>query len=505
MTVSAVSLASLSQSWSSAKINTATTSPSAASGTDGMAAASNVSLQAVSAALDLTYSFPQQRYAWASSSADDISEVMRGNLRAGPSNGGIAALLKGLGSSLLGRFASTQTAYSQVGTNYISGGKGGVSAADAVLKAQYAENTISLTLTTTSNKQVTVAIAFDQTHQDVSNSLSVEISSTATLTQEESAAIAGLATGFETALQGIGRNSTTTQQTTLSTIDVSGLMDFDPAVLASVDLKVSEAARYVGLKSLDFHADSSSRRFAMKGIDGDVSVKVDLSQPLAIGSKAQQQASIDRYLKQFDAANARAQGEAVLVGQFKSIFSQLHSSYPTPSSSAKPLPTAFNAAREQLLSGLADFRASMSGEFSNGLSGKLTKSGKLDYMVSQKTTVISGNTRIRAAQSESFALNATILKSRNDTTLDVGLGNYDVFTISDSSRFATSFSINVRDDYVETASLKRIVAQLMHYEKIVNYKVADTKESAKSLSDEKDLLAPEAQGVDWHNLGSGFA
>ncbi|WP_153116625.1 hypothetical protein [Rhodocyclus tenuis] len=505
MSIAAVSLASLSQSLSSATINTATTSPSAASSTDGTVAASNVSLQATSAAVDPTYSFPQMRYSWASSANDDISEVMRGNLRASAGNGGISALLKGLGSSLLGRFSSTQTAYSQVGTNYISGGTAGVSAADAVWKAQYAENTISLTLTTTSNKQVTVAIAFDQTHQEVNNSLSVQISSTATLTQEESAAIAALATGFETALQGIGRNSTTSQQTTLSTIDVSGLMDFDPAVLASVDLKVSEAARYVGLKSLDFHADSSSRRFAMKGIDGDVSVKVDLSQPLAIGSKAQQQASIERYLKQFDAANARAQGEAQLVGQFKSIFSQLHSSYPTPSGTAKPLPSAFTAAREQWLSGLADFQASMSGEFSNGLSGKLTKSGELDYLVSQKTTVISGNTRIRAAQSESAALTATIMKSRNNATLDIGLGNYDVFKISDSSSFSSGFSINVRDDYVETATLKRIVSQLMHYEKIVNYKAEDTRETAKSLSDEKDLLAPETQGIDWRQLGSGFA
>jgi hypothetical protein len=90
------------------------------------------------------------------------------------------------------------------------------------------------------------------------------------LSAAEQAAVAKLSKGFASALQGI--TSVPPQ------VDVSGLVNFDPTVLSSVDLKVREpqSTNLTSLQSLDFHADAGSRSFAMQGATGNVSVSVDL-------------------------------------------------------------------------------------------------------------------------------------------------------------------------------------------------------------------------------------
>jgi hypothetical protein len=63
---------------------------------------------------------------------------------------------------------------------------------------------------------------------------------------------------FYAALQGITSES--------AKIDVSGLVNFDTTVLSGADLKVRESPQVSDLRSLDFHADASRRRWSVTPI-----------------------------------------------------------------------------------------------------------------------------------------------------------------------------------------------------------------------------------------------
>ena len=102
--------------------------------------------------------------------------------------------------------------------------------------------------------------------------------------------------------------------------------------------------------------------FLLETVSGKMALNVDLSQPEILGSAAQQRVALSDYLAQFDAANRRGHGNAKLIAQFKDAFVQLNSNYPAADELSVPL---LNGKDRSLLSGLADFTASMSGDFTD--------------------------------------------------------------------------------------------------------------------------------------------
>jgi hypothetical protein len=266
---------------------------------------------------------------------------------------------------------------------------------------------------------------------------------------------------------------------------------FDPTVLSSVDLKVSEP-RSTSVQSLDFHADAGNRSFAMHGAAGNVSVAVDLSKPALWGSKAQQQAALLGYLNQFDMANQRAKGGATLLGQFDAAFSELNSAY--PASGSQPAlglnPANLNAKHVSVLSGLADFQASMSGASNNGAATQpTTEAGQLDYQASQQTT-IGGSNKIGAlsvAQTQSASLVATYEQSPDGSMLDTSSGSYDLYRIDDSTSITTSFAY--ADEKLQSASILAQVNQSKVYEKLVNHKVVAQTSTPHNTFTSRDITA----------------
>lgn len=430
----------------------------------------------------LTYSAPRRSLSWATPPEDSISEHMLSNVR----QGSTAQMLQGLGHTLLGRLGKTSENYQQSVSEITAGTTGSVGSSPAVSGHHHVDLQISLA----SGRTVTVSIAFDHATQDKGAGLAVSINADGDLSQGESAAIASLADGFENALQGIGANSDVSSVSAVVTpIDLSGLMQFDDKFISSIDLKVSET-KDMNLNKLSFHADSTQRSFSMKGINGEMSFNVDLTGAAIPGTEAQQAASIAKYLAQFDAANARAQGEKQLIEQFKSIFSQLESKLPgTPEKNAPAGSTTESASRDYF-TGLADFTASMSGKFSTNLDKRLaTKMGTLHYEVSQQTSVSNrqlANNPVTATQTVTSHLVADILKGRNGLAVDLEHGNYDRYHVDDSSTSTTRFT--TQRAKVLSASSDQIINQFQHFERIENHRVTQSTDTPNTLKLTRDLF-----------------
>jgi hypothetical protein len=431
---------------------------------------------------NLTYSAPRRSLSWATPPEDSISEHMQSNVR----QGSIAQMLEGLGHTLLGRIGKTSGSYQQSVSEITAGATGSVGSGSAVSGHHH----VDLQITLASGRTVTVSIAFDPSTQSKSGGLAVSINTDGDLSQGESAAIAKLADGFDNALQGIGANSDVSPVSAVVTpIDLSGLMQFDDKFINSVDLKVSETSD-LNLNKLNFHADSAQRSFSMKGINGEMSFNVDLTGAAIPGTEAQQAASIEKYLAQFDAANARAQGEKQLIEQFKSIFSQLESKLPGTPEKNTPASSTTESASRDYFTGLADFTASMSGKFSTNTDQRLaTKMGTLRYEVSQQTSVSNrevANNPVTATQTVTSHLVADTLKGRNGLAVDLEHGNYDRYHINDSSTSTTRFT--TQGAKVLSATSDKIVNQFQHFERIENHRVTQSTDTPNTLKLTRDLL-----------------
>ena len=429
---------------------------------------------------------------WASSPTDDVSALMQKNMKTNLSPWwNESSLLDGLGARLLNRFATTPSDFSQSVVSYLPDSSISTEAteatdvaraasAQALMAAQVAPNRIGLTITTASGKAVNVAISFGGDGKAISNSLSVEVQVDGELTADEQKAVAQLAEGFQAALDGLARVP--------PTVDLSGLVDYDASVLSGVDLSVRQTPRQgAELMSFDFHADAKSRNFAMESVSGKLSVSVDLSSAVIRGSAEQQAAALKDYLQQFDAANQRGHGDAKLIAQFKAAFAQLNSNYPTADELSIPL---LNAKDRSVLSGLADFTASMSGDFTDAAEGRVTtEEGHIEYRASQSTT-ISGSDKylgLNVSQTQRASLTADFVKSRNGTQLDTSSGNYDRYSIRDESSTTTSFAY--AKDKLKNALVERLVNQLETYSKFVDHKIVEERQTPRNEATRQDISA----------------
>jgi len=407
-----------------------------------------------------------------------------------------SSLLRGIGSALLERFATTQDDFQQSVVDfapshqgYAADGANSViqtTETDALQKAKQAPNNVSLKVHLVSGTEVDISVSFGGNGKAIRNSLSVDVHASGKLTAAEQTAIAGLSTGFDAALQGVSQGA--------AKIDVAGLVSFDPSVLSSVDLTVrappppmhaAVSADSNPLRSLEFHADATNRSLAVMSLAGSVSVNVDMSRSAFLGTTAQQQTAIQNYLDQFDAANARGHGDRILLGEFKDGFAQLNSSYlPVGDHPPQALNSSVLSAQDHsVLSGLNDFHASMSGDFHNGLA---KESGHIDYKVSQSTQsqgVDKG--RLSVAQTQTASLSSQYAKNRDGA--DPAKGDYDVYRVNDSRSTTTAFEY--ARNRLKTASITSVVSQLDEYEKLVGDKVVEKKDTPTNRSAVRDISA----------------
>lgn len=446
---------------------------------------------------DSVYTKPVPRtptIVWASDPADDISQLMLGNVTGKPNGAGnTSSLLYGLGAKLLERFSTSQSNFKQsivayknlqgkgTAPGYSSTDVSHTTSVDALKQAEGAPNRVDFKTQTLTGKTVHVSIAYSLDGQDSQSSLNVEATvDGGQLTDAEQKAVAKLSKGFETALQSAIQGQ--------GKVDISGLLDYDATALSSVDLTVRQTPQNGStLKSLDFHADAKNRSFAIDATNSHLSLTVDLSQPKLWGSSAQRQTAVQNYLSQFDGANQRGRGDSALLNQFKDVFSQLHSSYPTTNNSALQAfgPLGLNDKDRSVLTGLADFTASMSGDFHHGT----TEAGHLDYQVSQDSILV-GTDKLQGlslTQTQTARLKSVFQTSRNGAMLDIKSGNYDSTSINDETTSTTIFAY--AELKLKSATVTLVANQLEQWKRLVNHKTVDERNTPGNKISVQDISA----------------
>lgn len=417
------------------------------------------------------YTMTRQVPVWEKASGDSISSKMAGNF----SSSATAVRFQGLGAALLNRFSVDGSNFSQSVRQ--------ATASDGLDPAKNANNQFSLSIKTASGALVNVTLGSDN------QALGVQIEVTqGSLNETERAALAKLSDGFQKAIDGL------TEQP--PRIDLGGLTKFDTSVLSSVDLHARLASSEG--QTLDFHADSQQRSVKSTGIAGTVDISVDMSKRAMLGSTTQQQQALNQYLKQFDSAKVRGNGNETLMSMFKDAFSALNTNYgeaATTQKSNAPAPIFFSLSGtdKNMLTGLADFTASVTQTpktTTNPL--RPDETDTFAYQVSQTSSVTGNSAMDRAiSQKQQSHLVASYHKPLASglelhlTTLKASQ-NYTYTQIDDKATSATE--IQYRKGALVSATLNQSASTSSHVAKYVRGALeSDTttpEQSAKSV----DLL-----------------
>lgn len=411
----------------------------------------SVSLGQAPASADAqTYTLPgRTTTAWSQRPGDAISSLMAGNLGL-PS---VATRFNGLGAAMLKRFDTEAGGFSQSVTLATSGASGASAIAPADLFAT-ADNQVKLSIKTASGATVELSLGSQ------ADGLSVEVKvSGGELNDAERKALTQLSDAFQDAIDGLGDVP--------PKLSFGGFTDFDPKVLSSVDFTARSKVDGKGaIQAVDFHADAKARSLSATGPSGTVKVDVDLSQPAILGNATQQAQAVARYLRQADAAGSRSRGDATLVAMFKDAFSQLNSNYGVTAPLAgreAPGVIALNAGDHSLLSGLADFNASMvqAPDASNPM--RPEEVDTFSYKLSQDTSVTGKDPRNRTIhQDQQAQLVASFHRALSpDATLLLTAAKesqfYEFVQIDDEAKASTdiTYKDGARTDATVTQSARQ--------------------------------------------------
>jgi hypothetical protein len=468
---------------------------SAASASSTTQPSTSVTIQQVVGAMPV-YALPgivpiQPAPVWEGATGNAVSLLMAGNFAALSG----AQQFQGLGAVLLNQLGAGGGDFSQ---SVLTPGANASPKAIATAQSRLhnsASNQITLEVTTTSGTQVEISLDSD------SNGLGVSIDvKNGTLSASDRNALKDLSDAFQSAIDGL-------TSATGPTLDLSGLEQFDSSAIASIDFHASVAGDG-GTQTVDFHADNQIRKLSTSGPDGSINLTVNTADTMIIGDSQQQQTAIKSYLQQFQNEQKRGNGNEALMSMFEGAFTAMNSNYnvATPQEhSLNALLSTIPAAGQSLLTGLADFSASVvqTKQYSNPY-----QPGEVDsfsYQVSQTSEVDNSNPlNLAVTQQQNSHLQASFHKALpgpNNTlhlTKDVDSQNYDYFQVNDSA--SSTAQVGYHKGLLVKATLAHSASQSMRKQEYVQgVKTEDTTTPAQQ-SWSKDFLTL----LDSSQLGSRF-
>ncbi|KAB8044643.1 hypothetical protein [Janthinobacterium aquaticum] len=383
---------------------------------------------------------------WERAGRDSVSNRMANNF----SNSYASNRFNGLGSALLEQLKGGVAQLSQTvmrapaGAGYASG------VAVSTLHGM-GDSKVSLSVVTKSGVEVKLSLDSDD------DGLAVQMTANGELSDAETQALGSLAKGFQEAIDGI------TQEP--AQLNLGGLMQFDAKVLSSVNLqaKIALSAESAATQSLSFQADATQRKVSFSGAAGSIDIKVDTSQLASLGSAQQQARALQVQLQQFDKAATRGHADAAMMDMFKQTFSSLHGSIASDAtlstSGAAPSKWALAAEERSLLTGLADFSASVSQTPAMINPMRLSEQDAFAYSVSQSTSVGGRSYDDRAiSQQQSSTLTASyhmplVAGTALRLTTAAESQNYTYHQIDDSA--TSEAKIGYKDGKLASATLEQ--------------------------------------------------
>jgi len=262
-------------------------------------------------------------------------------------------------------------------------------------------------------------------------------------------------------------------------------------LLASIDLNANLKALDGKDLSLAFHADSQSRTTRMSGPAGNIDLAVDLKNATILGDAKQQANALKTYLAQFDRVQQRGSANADLMAMFKDAFSAMNSNY--PQGTTAPAALSNNPSDKGLLTGLADFKASIQQAVDGTNPMRPSEVDSFSYNVSQKTQVNGRSTADRSVtQHQQSALSANFHTSLNGGKPPVFDGNresqnYLYVQVQDKASSTASFAY--KDGQLASASVSQTAVQNTHTQKYVMAKLVEDTVVPKEGSSRRDYLA----------------
>jgi len=396
--------------------------------------------------------------------------------------------LRGLGAAMLGQLKGGEANVSESvqlpapGQSSTPYGPGEVAAAPSLHGT--GDDRITLGITTAGGVKVSLAL------DSRDGGLAVQMSSSGELSEDEQGALAGLAGAFQAAIDGMAQQP--------PKLDLAGLTQFDPSVLASVDLRatVRQGADPADTHTLEFHADSAQRSVNLSGPSGKFALSVDTGKLGNLGSEAQQARAMGSYLKQFDQAAARGRADPALMAMFKDAFTGMHShADPAPDAAgfAQAGKLSLSAQDQSALTGLADFTASLSQSPGSVNPMRPAEQDSFEYQVAQSTSISGRNSAERAiSQQQNSSLKASYhtpavpgMPLKLDYTPESQ--NYSFHEINDAA--SSAVELGYREGRLVKAKLNQSSTQsarVLQY--VLGKVVSDTLTPAKH-SLQRDLLA----------------
>ncbi|WP_283147889.1 hypothetical protein [Silvimonas soli] len=415
-----------------------------------------------------TVAFAQQTITtWKTDSKDAVSLLMAHNDQASS----LSQRLKGLGAAVLNAFKTGSGNYSQSVTRASAAGM-------ALSSSNGVRADTELRIKTASGVLVKITLA----SQD--SGLAVDIQSDGKLSDQERTAIAGLADGFQDALDGLAKVP--------PSLNLAGMAGYDNRVLASVDLQTA-VRQGQQPTSVALHLDNKVRALNVSNEQGKLQLNVNTGNSLIQGTAAQRAASINSFLQQVDAAAARGHGDATLVSMFKDAFVQLNNDTASAGTSyTQPL----NARDHAMLTGLADFQASITDTPRSVNPMRPAEVDSFNWSASQSTS-IGGKTALdrTITQTQQARLTASyhrpLTGTRLDLTSDRKSQNYYYDQIDDVAQ--SKANITYQDGKLTSATLDQSASQTTHETKFVQGKQEEDKTMPVQQSQTLNLLGLLAQ------------
>ncbi|WLI05492.1 lactate dehydrogenase [Pseudomonas sp. FP597] len=413
--------------------------------------------------------------AWESDSQNALGKTMGTNFNSLST----ASRFNGLGAGLLEQFAKDGRDISQ-SVLYASADRAdnaGELKIDQSLLHSKADNQVSLSIKTASGKTVTFSLSSQ------SDGLGVQATvDGGELTADELKAVGQLGSAFQAAVDGLTAMP--------PRLDLSNLTQVDSKVLASVDLNAKLKTSAGQDQTLAFHVDSQSRSTRMSGPDGELDLSVDLKNAAILGNAQQQAKALKSYLAQFDRVQERGNAKAQLMTMFKDAFSAMNSNYPQGPGVAEAL--TLNPTDQGLLTGLADFKASIrqASESSNPM--RPAEIDSFAYNVSQKTRVSGASALDRSiTQDQKSSLSASYHKgldgSKNPSLgRDQNSQNYLYVQVEDKA--TSSANLSYKNGLLTNASVSQEASQTTRTQKYVLGKRVDESFVPKQASAQRDYL-----------------
>jgi hypothetical protein len=424
---------------------------------------------------------PDAPLAWEYTQPDKVSFRMGGNF----GNASASSRFRGLGETLLLQLAQSNQNISQSVIRSSTGRAlepAELAAAQARMHSGVADNSINLTLKTASGKTVEITLS----SQDNALAVQAQVQG-GELSQEELAALGAMAKGFESAIQGL--------TAVPPQLKLEALAQFDTDVFSSVDLTTRFKLDDDSTQSFELHADASQRQVRMSGAAGDFDMSVDLKNAAILGDSNQQSKALASYLRQIEAARVRGDGDQNLLSMFESAFKTVHSNY--PQSRADTGLQALTAIKltdtdRRVLTGLADFSATISEKTVNGNPARPGELDSFKYGLSQATQS-KGQDQFnrKVVQNQQSHLTAQYHKplyagQKLDLTDDPQSQNYQYYQIDDQASSTSSIGY-VKGKLVE-ASVSHSASQSTRISKYVMGRLDEDTVTPVSSSKTQNLL-----------------